>query len=820
MANVNHEQALIAGGKKCPYWSPAIQSSYPFRKWLQDVVWWSLGTDSPAERQGPQVILSLGGVAREMCNELDPGVVQNGDWRNDDHGGQVWFSGLQIILRGLARHYAPLDGENSIRSIAEVMAFKILPGEDIDAVLSRFSVLRLRAENEAQLNPGVSGWAWMLLTGMCIPPDEWTELLQHNGGRLPETDAELQALFLLIRRRGHLYRSDGIMRAAQQAVHTQGVQQTLNQRWQPGRAHGGQQYHHGFDASMPMHDTGGGAYPAFAYPAACAWPASSAYPAMHASASAWSQYDPNSVPESSPQFDPSYQAWDDESVSSATEYDGLDSYDPEDLNTYLADVPEPMHGDVLLYDFLVARRRWRTWSKKPTRGFRRSSRKGKGKGDRGRGKAAGRGMLGVGKGHHYGDGQVDPSAWWESYAMGKGKGGKSGGARKNPCGKDGKTMLCHGCDSEYHLIKDCPNPKRPGHTGKGFGFTTDAGPEPAPTPASQNMFVFSGFDAATAQPGNGLEQMYAGLDSVAPGPMPSPGVHFERVVRETRETCSFGTIDEMLSRNFSSPPSPDARASAPASSSTQDNVRTRAPLPSQSDDAPGTAPSIGESLSPFLTKSKHTHTSLFFPTFSHEVQVALKQYQDIVGRYDLTAPDSKSVEFGYHLQARIPGKECVLLDPGAHSGLIGDRTADRMNQAIKQYGRQADYKPLKQPRPVGGVGAGIQTCTQRVLMPIAPDGQFESVYDACVVPNSDLPGLCGNDVMIRNRAIMNIADEEIWFCGPGPIKIVAPPGSVRMDMQLSRSGHWMLPVSDFHKLPPPRPNSKPDWMLHSNDDQS
>ena len=38
----------------------------------------------------------------------------------------------------------------------------------------------------------------------------------------------------------------------------------------------------------------------------------------------------------------------------------------------------------------------------------------------------------------------------------KGKGGKGGGSKQNPRGKDGKIMTCHKCGSTEHLLRRCP----------------------------------------------------------------------------------------------------------------------------------------------------------------------------------------------------------------------------------------------------------------------------------------------------------------------------------------------------------------------------
>ena len=77
--------------------------------------------------------------------------------------------------------------------MAEMMAFSAQPHESIDTVLNRFQVLKSRAGDHG-LNPGPSGWAWMLLTGLKIGPEEWLTLLNVAKSRFPENDREFAAL--------------------------------------------------------------------------------------------------------------------------------------------------------------------------------------------------------------------------------------------------------------------------------------------------------------------------------------------------------------------------------------------------------------------------------------------------------------------------------------------------------------------------------------------------------------------------------------------------------------------------------------------------
>ena len=56
--------------RSAPYWDPSLEDSYPFRHWLADAIMWCLSTDLDENRKGPQIELSLGGIARDLVREI------------------------------------------------------------------------------------------------------------------------------------------------------------------------------------------------------------------------------------------------------------------------------------------------------------------------------------------------------------------------------------------------------------------------------------------------------------------------------------------------------------------------------------------------------------------------------------------------------------------------------------------------------------------------------------------------------------------------------------------------------------------------------
>ena len=71
-----------------------------------------------------------------------------------------------------------------------------------------------------------------------------------------------------------------------------------------------------------------------------------------------------------------------------------------------------------------------------------------------------------------------------------------------------------------------------------------------------------------------------------------------------------------------------------------------------------------------------------------------------------------------------------------------------------------------------------------------------------VVPNSHLPLLIGLNAMENQRTILDLVNGTMWMCGPGDIDMekAVPPGSQKLTLMKSSSGHLVLPVDQFAAL--------------------
>ena len=184
-----------------PSWSLERNHLYSLRSWVADLVLWASATDLEAVRHGPIAALQIQEGARELVRELTPQQLQHGDW--DPVTGQQ-VTGLMLLVHILARRYAPLEAENTTRSIAEFLSFRRLPSESIDSTLVRFDIFRTRAQNRAGFAINWTGLSWLLLQAIHVPAEIWDRLLAPLNGQLPQHEHELHELMERLRRVFHL----------------------------------------------------------------------------------------------------------------------------------------------------------------------------------------------------------------------------------------------------------------------------------------------------------------------------------------------------------------------------------------------------------------------------------------------------------------------------------------------------------------------------------------------------------------------------------------------------------------------------------------
>ena len=151
---------------------------------------WAAATDIEEPRIAPTVALRLQGSAKIVVREMDAGMLINGvvipnpDPMNPQ---PIQITGLQYLLRQLRRRYAPLEQEVQIQAISDLFHFRKYSQETTDELIARFELCIHRAANRGQVIIGEAVCAWMLLSALGVPRDEWALLLAPTLGALPNT---------------------------------------------------------------------------------------------------------------------------------------------------------------------------------------------------------------------------------------------------------------------------------------------------------------------------------------------------------------------------------------------------------------------------------------------------------------------------------------------------------------------------------------------------------------------------------------------------------------------------------------------------------
>ena len=53
--------------------------------------------------------------------------------------------------------------------------------------------------------------------------------------------------------------------------------------------------------------------------------------------------------------------------------------------------------------------------------------------------------------------------------------------------------------------------------------------------------------------------------------------------------------------------------------------------------------------------------------------------------------------------------------------------------------------------------------------------------------------------MENQRAVLDMVNRQLYLCGPGAIQFVPPPGTLKIPLIKSQSGHLMMPISHFRE---------------------
>ena len=151
----------------------------------------------------------------------------------------------------------------------------------------------------------------------------------------------------------------------------------------------------------------------------------------------------------------------------------------------------------------------------------------------------------------------------------------------------------------------------------------------------------------------------------------------------------------------------------------------------------------------------------------------------------------------FHLRTRRhDGSVGLLVDPGAHANLSGSCTLDHMAHEVNSKLKKS---LMTNPLPVEGVGKKSQIANQsaRVEMAVVDhNGEpVDASYCAPLIADSQLPPLLGNKTLRRLRTLLDLGDGRMIVPGPGGVELHLSPGSRVFALELTDSGHYVLPLT-------------------------
>ena len=134
-----------------------------------------------------------------MARMITPQEIVAGRWCNGELLDPVTY-----LLGALQLRFANLEEETRLQSMTEMLAFARRPGDNINALLARYEVVRQRAANEGHFVMSIEGCALQKLRAVGIHANQLTTLHHQFGGRLPTNEVEYQMLITQVRRQGHI----------------------------------------------------------------------------------------------------------------------------------------------------------------------------------------------------------------------------------------------------------------------------------------------------------------------------------------------------------------------------------------------------------------------------------------------------------------------------------------------------------------------------------------------------------------------------------------------------------------------------------------
>eukprot|EP00435_Cladocopium_sp_Y103_P070385 s66_g35.t1 len=826
-----HQDVGAATLKTPPSWSHEQSNNYSLRAWLSDIAVWSAATDVEVERQAAAAVLQIHGMARDLVREIPAQQLRDGVWEGNMH-----IPGLMLVCRTLAQRFAPLESELQTRTMSELMNFQRLPGESIDSSLTRFEVLRHRVGQRGGLVMNATSQAYLLLNGLRLHPQQWDRALLPIDGQLPMNEMELNQLMDRLRRVGRLQ---------------EGHFGVSNRQGATGEV--GAYYFPMFDATP----TPGGGLDGFTYygnngPQSFQPQQPQMQPDMPGSSGLIGQSMQSSFPAM-----PNDEVIEDQCTrcgmyyedefSSSTESDvGDDDSEAGQLYAHYNNDPSLL-GNVLYGDYMLAKQRWRRFSGRPPRRYRR------GHFNKYHQKNNYQKLQRYGKTYAS---FLPPNA----FAAHRGPGGKSKGKgksfpRQNPRGKDGQVLKCHRCGSTEHLIRKCPQAES---SGQSHAMSMLSRPLADVTGASSVKRANSVIDDLESirsiasskrraeNPGSEVQSETASpARPMYPPPLePAPSAQDLAVSSGQSSAMMWTSVKTGLLSNVGS----ESGSLVGRSSSDVNNVLAGISFRSSStvhgsggDSVEGTSSGsksrrktggqderqqrmrdattlqlsellagMGRMNQPFsLPQPAVTNRALTYASSQASEPKATDASPDEAdpdadnaGYHPWWETVDPSVANTSHVNNFHSLRTCnssglvgLLVDPGAHDNLAGEATMRRLEQQLES---RAVMKRLDHPLSVSGVGKSSQQADRALSVEFqlsnTENNTTRCSYTAPVIPNSEFPPLLGLRSLQSKRAVLDTHGKLLILPGPGGLEIKCSPGSQILQLEASESGHLLLPM--------------------------
>ncbi len=157
-----------------------------------------------------------------------------------------------------------------------------------------------------------------------------------------------------------------------------------------------------------------------------------------------------------------------------------------------------------------------------------------------------------------------------------------------------------------------------------------------------------------------------------------------------------------------------------------------------------------------------------------------------------------------HTEAKISDEEDgLLVDTGARRNLTGRNLVDRQSCTAQRHGYKTTWTTLDQPRRMSGVGKGAQIAHRAATIHGVVGEGDQISYSAPVLEEegAEVPALYGLDPMAARNTYVGTRTGRLHMIPEGKDdEIIWPKGTRVIECKKARPGHWMIPISRWHKL--------------------